>query len=161
MTERAWGQERERKMAEKTTSCWMKNVNFPRRHNRTIEGWCFIVLFSNREDIQIRPGQATVKDNQERAIQIRHLQIITYFVCWRAEMLEKQPGWPISFICRPGKRESLDKMESRTGGEQRLCTHQCQAGGGEGEVGPRAGCWHFPKYCGQIPYPRAKMWGQI
>ena len=30
-----------------------------------------------------------------------------------------------------------------------------------GEAGHRAGFWHFPKNCCQIPYPQAKMWGQI
>ena len=29
------------------------------------------------------------------------------------------------------------------------------------EAGHRAGFWHFPKHCCQIPYPQAKMWGQI
>ena len=29
------------------------------------------------------------------------------------------------------------------------------------EAGHRAGFWHFPKYYCQIPYPLAKMWGQI
>ena len=43
-----------------------------------------------------KAGQATVKDDQERAIQIRHLQIITSFIFFNLfylaeEMLEKQP----------------------------------------------------------------------
>ena len=29
------------------------------------------------------------------------------------------------------------------------------------EAGHRVGFWHFPKHCCQIPYPQAKMWGQI
>ena len=74
------------------------------------------MLLSSREDIQIKPGQVTVKDDQERAIQIRHVQIILNLFYLVDEMLEKQPGEPISLICRPGK-ESLDKMKTRAGGK--------------------------------------------
>ena len=37
-----------------------------------------------------------------------------------------------------------------------LCTYQCQAGGGGGGGGHRAGFWHFPKDCCQIPTPGQK-----
>ena len=71
------------------------------------------MLLSNSEDIEIKPGQAAAKDDQERAIKIRHVQIILNLF-HLVEMLEKQPGEPIRLICRPGK-ESSDKMETRAG----------------------------------------------
>ena len=61
-----------------------------------------------------------MKDEQDRAIQIRHVKIITYKLFYLVDdMLEKQPGEPISLIYRPGK-EFSDKMETRVGGTQRL-----------------------------------------
>ena len=44
----------------------------------------------------------------------------------------------------------------RAGGGRGCSPHSC-----ENYVVFRAGFWHFPKNCCQIPYPRAKMWGQI
>ena len=41
-----------------------------------------------------------------------------------------------------------------TWSHQNLCTYQCQAG--ERETGHKAGIWHFPKNCCQVPYPQAK-----
>ena len=86
------------------------------------------MLLDNREDIQIKPGQATVKDDQEKAIQIRHVQIITYFYL-AEEMLEKQPGEPINLICRPEKEKSDKRPETRACGKRRLLPSLLQRAG--------------------------------
>ena len=72
--------------------------------------------------------------------------------------------------CRPGTKCRLKAGCKLTQTENDSCLNylvqlmhlsmSSRRGGGWGKAGHRAKFWHFPKNCCQIPYPRAKMWGQ-
>ena len=72
----------------------------------------------------------------------------------------------VVFLKLPLTNHQIERQEERVLSSLLLCVvclyfMHLSMSSRQGEAGHRAGFRHFPKSCCQIPYPRAKMWGQI